>query len=573
MIVLFSFLFLLYLINEKRDNIKKIILNYIFSGLIIGIVSFPLLYQLFFQLLSGKTGGTLFESDYPFFLTSPMTLFSKFLSTSFTLPDKDNTPMLFLGTITLVIALYRLIYPLIFPQKYSSFHKRQTIKALLLALFLLLSLIIDPLSMVWHMLSEPFGFPGRFSFIFIFFMLTLSYEGLFILPRFYFKKASLLTIIYIFVLTELYLNCSTTFSNINIAYHYKPRAVYEKSIKKTDELLQPLKSELKEDNFYRIVNFNKTTMNDPLLFNYPGLTFFSSVNNSEMASFMGKLGCVYYVCISDNLGMTPLTNMLFNVKYTISKDNAVSINPYMLPIGYAVKSQTIELSDNQFDNQNNLLKAISGIKTDAFIKAPYTVQSVSYGQVSPKEDLFGTFNTTNIIETCDINMTARPSVSGPAFINCDFEGNDPVTIMYYSSSLAPKIYADNIYQGSYKLDSLPYNLFIGNYQKNSIIDIKINKIHPFNNYYIYTLDENTLSEAYNIILNNSLKNIHIKNGAITAQSDFSDKRTVMITIPYDRFVSVKVDGKKTKTHKIYSTFLGFDIEEGMHQIEISYSIF
>ena len=46
--------------------------------------------------------------------------------------------------------------------------------------------------------------------------------------------------------------------------------------------------------------------------------------------------------------------------------------------------------------------------------------------------------------------------------------------------------------------------------------------------------------------------------------------TCMISLPYDKGFTVKIDGKKVETKKVFDCFLGFDIKEGNHDMVVSY---
>ena len=45
----------------------------------------------------------------------------------------------------------------------------------------------------------------------------------------------------------------------------------------------------------------------------------------------------------------------------------------------------------------------------------------------------------------------------------------------------------------------------------------------------------------------------------------------VLNIPYDKGFKIKVDGVLTNYTKVNTDFIGFKIEKGVHEIEISYS--
>ena len=44
----------------------------------------------------------------------------------------------------------------------------------------------------------------------------------------------------------------------------------------------------------------------------------------------------------------------------------------------------------------------------------------------------------------------------------------------------------------------------------------------------------------------------------------------MISLPYDEGFSIYVDGEKVETKTVFDCFLGFDIDKGLHTINIVY---
>ena len=52
----------------------------------------------------------------------------------------------------------------------------------------------------------------------------------------------------------------------------------------------------------------------------------------------------------------------------------------------------------------------------------------------------------------------------------------------------------------------------------------------------------------------------------------SDKNYVVLTIPYDENILIKVDGEKVNYNKILGGIIGFKIPEGRHKIDFEYHI-
>ena len=61
-----------------------------------------------------------------------------------------------------------------------------------------------------------------------------------------------------------------------------------------------------------------------------------------------------------------------------------------------------------------------------------------------------------------------------------------------------------------------------------------------------------------------------KGDYITGTIDVKEDGYFTLTIPYDKGFQIKVDGKKQTYEKVNTSFIGFPIQKGSHQIEITY---
>lgn len=62
-----------------------------------------------------------------------------------------------------------------------------------------------------------------------------------------------------------------------------------------------------------------------------------------------------------------------------------------------------------------------------------------------------------------------------------------------------------------------------------------------------------------------------KGDKIFGTVDVSKNGYFVLSIPYDEAFKIKVDGKKQEFSKINDVFLGFSLEKGTHEIEITYN--
>lgn len=66
-----------------------------------------------------------------------------------------------------------------------------------------------------------------------------------------------------------------------------------------------------------------------------------------------------------------------------------------------------------------------------------------------------------------------------------------------------------------------------------------------------------------------MKTMH-KNKMVLHINNSSNNRTLLITVPYDINFEIKVDGKRVSYRKIFDTFIGCDLQPGIHEIELLY---
>lgn len=146
------------------------------------------------------------------------------------------------------------------------------------------------------------------------------------------------------------------------------------------------------DDFYRMETAKEYTINDPALYQYRGISMFSSMLNCQTTQYTRNLGIMasragnrYYYRAT-----TPFTNAVLNLKYTILKtgdmadtkynklvdtENNVKLyeNQAYLPLGFMCEDE-IEymdvISSIPFYYQNQLFKAMTGIDKNIFYYLP-----------------------------------------------------------------------------------------------------------------------------------------------------------------------------------------------------------
>ena len=170
MICIFMVLaFLAYIINyfrEKKIFIRQVV-EFALSSLISGLMSAVITLPTWMNLANNKlTEHTINEG----FRLSPISSAAKSISALFMKNSFNGSPLLFVGTLAIIVFI------LYFIDNKNS--RRERIINLVIGLVFVLSLIQTKIYLFWHGGQKPVGFPYRFSFIIIFWILLLAAKEL-----------------------------------------------------------------------------------------------------------------------------------------------------------------------------------------------------------------------------------------------------------------------------------------------------------------------------------------------------------------------------------------------------------
>lgn len=95
--------------------------------------------------------------------------------------------------------------------------------------------------------------------------------------------------------------------------------------------------------------------------------------------------------------------------------------------------------------------------------------------------------------------------------------------------------------------------------------------YTINNIQVYTLDYNQISNLNNTVDEFEIDTKNTKGNKIKGSVNVTEAGYFNLTVPYDEGFEIKVDGKETKYEKVNGAFIGFPIEKGHHQIDITYT--
>lgn len=354
----------------------------------------------------------------------------------------------------------------------SKINLREKIVCGVTIVFLALSANVNVLDYIWHGFHFTNQIPFRFLFLFTFVILVMAYHAFISLEeiKWYHVFTATVVLAVMIVLVKVFTDTSSSVINKNLILgllyisfllillakykklNFKVVSVlmviplcfemyasavngvnatgttsYETYYDSNEEIQELLtESNPKDDDFYRTEMYSWYTINDPVLYQYYGISQFSSMSNTKTAEYMENLGIVgnpgenkYYYTAT-----TPFAQSLMNLKYVISKSgvnvdeehlNEVSRSgnakllqstTYM-PFGFMAKNslKDFKLSNpnNPFYYQNALFKSMTGIDKDLYSYVSMTSSDNSGGKLS-EDDATGNYTLSPVSDDGKISL-------------------------------------------------------------------------------------------------------------------------------------------------------------------------
>lgn len=603
MICIFTFIYFqfYYLLNYKF-NIKDFLIkfkNYILYSIIsIGIISIvviPIYFSLSSISATKDTFPSIFETEFNiinfilnnFSLSKPTALISE----NIPLPNTSSSLLIFI------------LIPLFFINK--NINKKEKILYALLLLTLFLCMYNTFINFIWHGFHFPNDLPYRQSFIYIFITIIIAYKSLINIKYINTKKLLITltvfilliilskiikfdnlqnkvliinTILLIIYFTILIINIKnkkyTQFALITIVaietciscvYNIKPDH-NGKDLDNSIKNYQYIKNILPQENeFYRIEKIKHDTYNDPALNNYYGISVFSSMTYEDISKIQRKLGngsnninSYYY-----NL-QTPIYNSMFNIKYLVGKFN-YNKNFYKENKNEGIKEYKYPLSIAYKVNNN--------IKNwDTSSNNPFTVQESFIKESTGFDNMFNKLNINFKDIVPEITNNGYFINSRICSINLENDRNGDVYLYIDSNNLSSVLVNGESY---FIATNEPYIINLGYFSKYDDINVTMYFSYGDTSYnefniYAYSFNENNFKKAYNS-LNDEILNISsFKENHIKGYINLKESGVIFTSIPYDNSWKIKVDNKYIDFYKIGESYIGFNLNEGYHNIEFIY---
>lgn len=583
MCCIFSVLYFIYkyLLQEKKDKktIKMFLIVSILAGLMTLFIHLPNLLDIL-KIQRDSSRNYFFNED----IIGALSRF--FIGAHDGNINNEYYPYLYIGIFNIILLFFYFVN--------KKITKKEKILSLIFVFILIISVLIVPINNFWHALSDPIGFNFRYIFLFNIFFISLCLKSLIniryvdkiyyyvclavflILANLFIVKNSI-NLIFIYISVVLFivyllifkikfkdakvlfiiLTLSELFFNSYIVL-YANVFSYRNYLKGRHNEKTSIIQQTNDDNFYRMEFSNRTALNDPLNYGYYGVTGWLSTNliNSDFHNNIGYYSYNKFLLYNHYL----LLDTLFGIKYYESSDkidyyellnvNQISSydeilygnfyknsflykNPYALSLGYMVDNDIKNsfYCDNAFDCQNEIVN-----------------QMTNYNDIYKIEDVSNKITITN---------------------NSDFY------LLFVENSIdTTEIYSACINDKCYNLDFISNkSIYIKNdFEIGEEVEIKIIGKCDLKNIYLAYFDFDKFKEVYNKLKDNQLNITDFKENHIKGSIDVTDENVLFLSIPYNENFKILVDNQETDYYKVINNFIGLDLEEGNHDIEIIYEV-
>lgn len=548
--------------NKKKNKIFsketiKVSIEYIATMLLSVMSSMILFLPTILNLLQGK--GIEDSTPYDMKFHIGLTTFLKGLLPGVWQERQFGTEsqgiMLYCGSLVLIcIVLYFL------SKKKNTKEKLMT--GILLG-FLILSATLIPLENVWNGFRKANSYYCRFSYIVSFFMIYIAASYLKIEGTLFSKKY-VQKIISIIVVVELVFNSYTitrSFAPLG-AHEYNS---YDKVQSRQFQLLNSYDS-----GFYRTEQasvYGKErganylgVFNEGLMYGYKGFAAYTSTINQNLTILYNKCGYHDYFRFMQYNEPILLSDSLWGIKYIVSdhviegckkvkklsvdKEKSVYQNPYAMNIGFGISDGDITTisASNPFEYQNKLLSKLVGHSVKCYKKINYKKK----------------FNHTGVRFTMN-NVGSKGILYG--YVQHVQRG---ASQSYIAINRKVRTVYSNV--TSYKIFQIEDN----KNDEQAIIKLKgeIPNKEQIDGVFYY-LDLKEFSKVMSDLKKEQFQVLESKEGYIKGSYKAEKKKTLLITVPYDKGWKIKCNGKTIKADS-GQTFITLKVKKGNNKIEMRY---
>lgn len=507
-------------------------------------------------------------------------------------------------------------------------HPWQKIRKYLLLVILMVSFNHETLNYIWHGMHDQYGIPNRFSFVFIFVLLVMTYDALQQIEKIdvcFIISSALLSGAFIFLckqqagetmekfalpiclglivvygtacalrsikkintatfislvgsvcLIELVVNAAYGFTD-NGYCHYKQYYETSPAVTEANARVEELAEE-EQAGFYRSELMQYTVLDEASWHNMPSVSTFNSTVLGPVVTTMGRLG--FYTGANEFLyrGATPFTNAIFNIRYLLERPGDLNNFDY----NYKETVNNVSIYENPYPTSlgfavsNNVKEWDQNAYTATNAQNILSYDMTGYGGLFSEE--FPAISVTSSTATVSYNnsqVSFTPNAAGPMSFMINFTVDHAGD--YYLNCRGNYVTKIRFYKNGQEMayDRYQIQIFhLGNLEAGDYIsveyeysNISVSEVAPF---YVLTFNRGAFENAYHVLTQNMLRVETLQDGYVSGTVDMPGGKTLFTSIPYDEGWTVEVDGKRVPYYKIAGSFIGVDMEAGTHTVTFSY---
>ncbi|MCR4892858.1 MAG: YfhO family protein [Lachnospiraceae bacterium] len=400
------------------------------------------------------------------------------------------------------------------------------------------------------------------------------------------KKIPFKAVFWVFFTVEL-LDLTYNASDVINYFDMGSFSEYRDYVEKTEEKIEQVRTFASEEEtdpgFYRLEKFYRRSHNDPMQFNYAGLSHFSSSEKKDKIKFLGKLGFrdngnwSFY-----NEASTKFIDCFFGIRYFLSqhdympnrykmiareKKNYIFRNADAMPLVFACNSaiRDIDYRDyiNPFALQEDMANSLNGKENGIFEEA----ERVGFRTVNLKEEKregYTHYERINENEEAYVEFTlvAPEKQNVLAYFDAPHTQNAEIIYEDYNAGGYFSTYRWNI-------------LNMEDHREAGEFPVKVrlvDKSLDLGKVYFYVEKRENVTALMEELKENpsylqKITSSHLKGNVSVSE----EKGCVLLTIPYDKQWKVLVDGERVETKPAVGMLLSFDAHPGSHELELVYS--
>lgn len=504
----------------------------------------------------------------------------------------------------------------------------QKIRKYILLVLLMISFNHETLNYIWHGMHDQYGIPNRFSFVFIFVLLIMTYDAVskiaeidicfvissvLLAAAFLFlckqqagadmwkytmpislgllvvygvigclrsmKKMSLPTYIMLIgslCLVEVVANAAHGFME-NGYCHYTQYYETSPAVTKANERVEELAQE-EQAGFYRSELMKYTVLDEASWHNMPSVSTFNSTVMGPVVTTMGRLG--FYTGANEFLyrGSTPFTNAILNIRYLLERPGDLNNFDY----NYKESLDNVSIYENPYPTSlgfavsNNVKEWDQDMYTAMPAQNILAYDMTGYGGFFQEESpAISVTSDTATVSYSNNQVSFTPNASGAMYFMLNFTADHDGD--YYVNCRGNYVTKLRFYINGHEMayDRYQIQIFhLGQLKTGDYVSIEyeysnINKseVAPF---YVATFQRAAFENVYQELVKNRLDVDTWKDGYVSGTIEMPENKTLFTSIPYDTGWHIKIDGKTVPYYKTVGSFIGVDMEPGSHTIEFTY---